>query len=209
MVKKSTKTRKINKSQKQSKTMSIPQLRGAFEHLDKLAAQLKGKAKGEQVSEFQKEWRAIFSKPVSTKAVEAYLAVKQGHVSKRSTRKQKQKGGALLTGAPIDFQTRPGIDGASGTYLTYVDSGLSFYDKINQPAIQQGCGTQNITPQIPHGMGSNQVGGGPITDFASALTFKPFESTSPPSVLQDIRSAYLGMPLPASPAVEDHTWKYK
>lgn len=189
--------------------MSIPQLRGAFEHLDKLAAQLKGKAKGEQVSEFQKEWRAIFSKPVSTKAVEAYLAVKQGHVSKRSTRKQKQKGGALLTGAPIDFQTRPGIDGASGTYLTYVDSGLSFYDKINQPAIQQGCGTQNITPQIPHGMGSNQVGGGPITDFASALTFKPFESTSPPSVLQDIRSAYLGMPLPASPAVEDHTWKYK
>ena len=209
MVKKSTKTRKINKSQKQSKTMSIPQLRGAFESLDKLAAQLKGKAKGEQVSEFQKEWRAIFSKPVSTKAVEAYLAVKQGRGGK-STRKQKQKGGAApLTGAPLDFQTRPGIDGASGTYLTYVDSGLSFYDKINQPAIQQGCGTQNITPQIPPGFGNNQAGGAPITDFASALTFKPIVSTSPSSVFQDIRSAYLGMPLPASPAVEEHTWKYK
>ena len=207
MVKKSTKTRKISKSQKQPKTMTIPQLRGAFERLDKLAEQLKGKAKGEQVSEFQKEWRAIFSKPVSTKAVEAYLAVKQGQ-GKRPTRKQRG-GAAPLTGAPIDFQTRPGIDGASGTYLTYVDSGLSFYDKINQPAIQQGCGTQNITPQIPHGMGSNQAGGAPITDFASALTFKPIMSTSPPSVLQDIRTAYLGMPLPASPAVEDHTWKYK
>ena len=71
--------------------MTIPQLRGAFERLDKLAAQLKGKAKGEQVSEFQKEWRAIFSKPVTTKAVEAYLAVKQGQ-GKRPTR--KQRGGA-------------------------------------------------------------------------------------------------------------------
>jgi len=92
MVKRSTKTRKISKSQKQPKTMTIPQLRGAFERLDKLAAQLKGKAKGEQVSEFQKEWRTIFSKPVSTKAVEAYLAVKQGQ-GKRSTRKE-QRGGA-------------------------------------------------------------------------------------------------------------------
>jgi len=187
--------------------MTIPQLRGAFERLDKLAAQLKGKAKGEQVSEFQKEWRAIFSKPVTTKAVEAYLAVKQGQ-GKRPTRKQRG-GVAPLTGAPIDFQTRPGLDGASGTYLAYVDSGLSFYDKINQSAIQQGCGIQNITPQIPPGMGSNQAGGAPITDFASALTFKPIVSTSPPSVYQDIRSAYLGTPLPASPAVEDHTWKYK
>jgi hypothetical protein len=204
---KTTKTRKISKSQKQPKTMTIPQLRGAFERLDKLAAQLKGKAKGEQVSEFQKEWRAIFSKPVGTKAVEAYLAVKQGR-GKRPTRKQRG-GAAPLAGAPIDFQTRPGLDGGSGTYLTYVDSGLSFYDKINQPAIQQGCGIQNITPQIPHGMGSNQAGGAPITDFASALTFKPIVSTSPPSVFQDIRSAYLGTPLPASPAVEDHTWKYK
>ncbi len=200
--------------------MTIPQLRSAFEQLDDKAMQLKGKDKETQIEEFQAAWKAVFSRDVSPKAVEAYLAVKHRERSKkRSTRRKgRQAGGSMpmpipLAGAPLDYQTRPGIDGVSGSFPAYVGSGLSFYDNINQHARMADCGTKDFSPKMPADMGSNQAGGAgvntAVADFASALTFKPFESTIPSSVYQDVRSAYLGLPLPASPAVEDHTWKYK
>jgi len=182
--------------------------------------QLKGKDKETQIHEFQAAWKAVFSRDVSPKAVEAYLAVKHAehsHGKKRSTRRKtrKQSGGAL-SGAPIDFQTRPGIDGVHGSFPAYVDKGLSFYDSINQQARVADCGVKDFSPKVPSGMGSNQAGGrrkqaggSLFRDFASATSFKPFESTAPSTVYQDVRSAYLGLPLPASPAVEDHTWKFK
>ena len=210
------KTQKRNTKNKKT-LMTIPQLRSAFEHLDHKAMQLKGKDKETQVQEFQAAWKAVFSRDVSPKAVEAYLAVKHAERSsgskKRSTRRKSranQSGGAApLAGAPLDFQTRPGIDGVSGSFPAYVDKGLSFYDTVNQHARMADCGVKDFSPKIPAGMGSNQAGGSAVRDFASALTFKPFESTVPSSVYQDVRSAYLGAPLPPSPAVEDHTWKFK
>jgi len=206
--------RKTQKRTNKKTLMTIPQLRSAFEHLDHTALQLKGKDKETQIREFQAAWKSIFSRDVSPKAVEAYLAVKQGEGSKkRSTRRKgrAQKGGSLLTGAPLDFQTRPGIDGVSGSFPAYVGSGLSFYDNINQQARAADCGVKDFSPKIPAGLGSNQAGGANtmFSDFASAVTFKPFESTVPSSVYQDVRSAYLGQPLPPSPAVEAHTWKFK
>ena len=202
--------------------MTIPQLRSAFEHLDHKAMQLKGKDKDVQIQEFQAAWKAVFSRDVSPKAVEAYLAVKHaehgGTSKKRSTRRKtrsrnaNQSGGAApLAGAPLDFQTRPGIDGVSGSFPAYVDKGLSFYDNINQHARMADCGVKDFSPKVPAGVGSNQAGGAgtAMRDFASAITFKPFESTVPSSVYQDARSVYLGAPLPPSPSVEDHTWKFK
>jgi hypothetical protein len=181
--------------------------------------QLKGKDKDTQIQEFQAAWKSVFSRDVSPKAVEAYLAVKHAERSsgskKRSTRRKSrsnQSGGAApLAGAPLDFQTRPGIDGVSGSFPAYVDKGLSFYDNINQQARMADCGLKDFSPKIPAGMGSNQAGGAAtaMKDFASALTFKPFESTVPSSFYQDTRSALLGTPLPPSPSVEDHTWKFK
>ena len=178
-----------------------------------MAMQLKGKDKESQIQEFQAAWKSVFSRDVSPKAVEAYLAVKHAErgSKKRSTRRKsrRQSGGALLAGAPLDFQTRPGIDGVSGSFPAYVDKGLSFYDTINQHARMADCGVKDFSPKVPAGLGSNQAGGSPIKDFASALSFKPFESSVPSTVYQDVRSAYLGAPLPPSPAVEDHTWKFK
>ena len=216
-----TSKRKTQKKGQKKTLMTIPQLRSAFEHLDQKALSLKGKDKDMQIQEFQAAWKAVFSRDVSPKAVEAYLAVKhaeRGASKKRSTRRKSrrganQSGGAAmpLAGAPFnDFQTRPGIDGVSGSFPAYVDKGLSFYDTINQHARMADCGVKDFSPKVGGNMGSNQAGGGTvITDFASALTFKPFESTVPSSVYQDARSAYLGAPLPPSPSVEDHTWKFK
>ena len=133
---------------------------------------------------------------------------------RKTTRKsKKQRGGAIpLAGAPLDYQLRPGIDGPHGVYPAYVEKGLSFYDTVNQIGMKAECGVKDITPAIPKDMGSNQAGGAAnvsLKDFASAMTFKPFDSTVPSSVFQDIRTAYLGKDLPPSPAVEDAVWKYK
>ena len=214
--------RKTQKRNNTKKTlMTIPQLRSAFEHLDHKALSLKGKDKDIQIEEFQAAWKAVFRRDVSPKAVEAYLAVKHAeHGSagkKRSTRRKSRRtnqagGAAPLMGAPLDFQTRPGIDGVSGSFPAYVDKGLSFYDSINQPARMADCGVKDFSPKVPAGLGSNQAGGGTaisFTDFASAATFKPFDSMVPSSVYQDVRAAYLGAPLPPSPSVEEHTWKFK
>lgn len=210
--------KKTQKRNNKKTLMTIPQLRSAFEHLDQKAMQLKGKDKEIQIQEFQAAWKAVFFRDVSPKAVEAYLAVKhaeRGSAGKRSTRRKTRRqsgGGAPLVGAPLDFQTRPGIDGVSGSFPAYVGAGLSFYDTVNQQARMADCGVKDFSPKIPPTLGSNQAGGGGpamLSDFASALTFKPFESTVPSSVYQDVRSAYLGAPLPPSPSVEDHTWKFK
>lgn len=207
------KTRKMKKG-KQEKPLTIPELRGAFHTIDKKVEELRGVDKQTQIKEFKKTWKSVFGRDVSQKAVEAYLHVKlsEKRMKKGTTRKTKQKGGAMpLAGAPLDYQLRPGIDGPYGTYPAYVEKGLTFYDSINQIGMKAECGTKDFTPVIPKDMGSNQAGGANPTfqDFASAMTFKPFDSTVPSSVFQDMRSAYLGKELPPSPAVEDHVWKYK
>lgn len=213
------KTQKRNTKNKKT-LMTIPQLRSAFEHLDHKALSLKGKDKDIQIEEFQAAWKAVFRRDVSPKAVEAYLAVKHAErgtgSGKRSTRRKSRRsqsgGAAPLMGAPLDFQTRPGIDGVSGSFPAYVDKGLSFYDTVNQVARTADCGVKDFSPKVPASLGSNQAGGGTaisFADFASAATFKPFDSTVPSSVYQDVRAAYLGAPLPPSPSVEEHTWKFK
>lgn len=209
------KTRKLKKSikQEQQKPLTIPELRKAFDAIDAKVEQLRGADKSTQISEFKKTWKSVFGRDVSTKAVEAYLHVKLSvGKGKKATRKmKKQRGGAVLAGAPLDYQLRPGIDGPHGVYPAYVEKGLTFYDSINQIGMKAECGVKDFTPNVPKDMGSNQVGGANVTfkDFASAMTFKPFDSTVPSSVFQDIRTAYLGKDLPPSPAVEDAIWKYK
>ena len=210
------KTRKLKKSnkQEQQKPLTIPELRKAFDAIDAKVEQLRGAEKSTQISEFKKTWKSVFGRDVSTKAVEAYLHVKLAvGKGKKATRKmKKQRGGAMpLAGAPLDYQLRPGIDGPHGVYPAYVEKGLTFYDSINQIGMKAECGVKDFTPNVPKDMGSNQAGGANATfkDFASAMTFKPFDSTVPSSVFQDIRTAYLGKDLPPSPAVEDAIWKYK
>ena len=151
------KTRKV-------KSLSIPQLRKSFDHIDSWveAHVAKGKVK-DLVPAFQKEWKKTFHKSVDAKAAEAYLSIK-AHFKPRMTRKrmQKQRGGTQeLTGAPLDYMTRQGVYGVYGAFPEYVSSGLRFYNDINQDSLTAQCGKENITPNIPADMGSNafQKGG--------------------------------------------------
>jgi hypothetical protein len=149
---------RTHKMKKQGKLLSIPQLRKSFDHIDEWVEShvRKGHVK-ELVPAFQAEWKKTFHREVDASAAEAYLSLKQ-HSAPRVTRKHRQSGGgAALQGAPLDYSTRPGVYGVYGNFPEYVSSGLRFYNDINQDSLTAQCGKENITPDIPASMGSNEV----------------------------------------------------
>ncbi len=210
MVKRHSKTRKIQKG-----FMTIPQLRKAFDHIESFTQTLLHSTKNaeERRKAFQKEWMKVFHRSVDDKSANAYLQFEEKKGSRGKTKKQKG-GAAPLAGAPLDYSTRPGIDGLYGTFPAYVSSGLAFYNDINKEAPLAGCGTENTTPKVPISIGSNEVqkggkrtrknkrqGGGAfpsISEFAQALTFRPITATSPPTMAYTAQMDYKGLPSPPS-----------
>jgi hypothetical protein len=214
MVKRHSKTRKIQKG-----FMTIPQLRKAFDHIESFTQSLLHSTKNaeERRKAFQKEWLKVFHRSVDDKSANAYLQFEEKKGSKGKTKKQKG-GAAPLAGAPLDYSTRPGINGIYGTFPAYVSSGLAFYNDINKEAPLAGCGTENTTPNVPISIGSNEVQKGgrrtrknkrqggyhrggafpSISEFAQALTFRPITSTNPPTMAYSAQMDYKGVPPPPS-----------
>ena len=199
--------------------MTIPQLRKAFDHMETFTVSLLTKTKDaeERRKAFQKEWSKVFHRSVDNKSADAYLQFEEKKKKKSGTRKQGQRGGAPLGGAPLDYSTRPGVEGVYGVFPAYVSSGLAFYNDINKQAPVAGCGVENTTPKVPLSIGSNEVqkggkrktrrnkrqGGGAfpsIADFAQAFSFRPFNSTAPPGTLYNAQMAYKGVDPPPSSA---------
>lgn len=199
---KHTTIQRVAKTRKSKSTaMRIPELKMAFDGLNsKIAALLKeGLTEKEQVSKVQSIWKSIFHRPVSAQAAEAYLKLKgstKGRKGKGKTKKAQRGGG--LAGAPLDYMTRPGVDGVHGHFPAYQTAGLQAYDSINQRGMFQECGTKDFTASVPASIGSGQVGGGTISDSVGAVT--SIHSASPPGVLNDTVTWWQGKPLGASPA---------
>ncbi len=208
MAKRHGKTRKIQKG-----FMTIPQLRKAFDHIESFTQSLLHSTKNaeERRKAFQKEWMKVFHRSVDDKSANAYLQFEEKKSKKGKTKKQKG-GAAPLSGAPLDYSTRPGINGIYGTFPAYVSSGLAFYNDINKEAPLAGCGTENTTPKVPISIGSNEVqkggkrtrknkrqGGGAfpsISEFAQAFTFRPITSTAPPTMAYTAQMDFKGTPSP-------------
>lgn len=176
MVRKTKATRKLVQ-EKHTKAMTIPELRKAFENVERFVQ------KNKDLDAFRKMWKKTFGKEVSESAARDYLAF----VSSQPT---TQKGGA----APLDYQTRAGVDDLTyGSFQKYVLGGMAF------PKDSFHMSNENITPRIPADMGSNtfmkggrrktrrgvkQKGGALYPTIAEALT-RPFIMNSPPSMVQD------------------------
>lgn len=197
--------------------MTIPQLRKAFDHIERFTASLlkESGSPEERRKAFQKEWMKVFHRAVDDKSANAYLEFEAKKGKKSGTRKQRG-GSAPLAGAPLDYSTRPGINGIYGVFPAYVSSGLAFYNDINLEAPLAGCGTENTTPKVPLSIGSNEVqkggtrrskkskkgtrrrqGGGAfptISEFAQALSFRPITPSAPPSTSYVAQMDYKGLP---------------
>jgi hypothetical protein len=181
MVKSQRKTRKLktaSKSKKQGSVLTIPELRKAFDHMDKVVEGLRKVAKhsfSDAVVSYREEWRKTFKRDLTPADAAAYLKFRYGIKSTRSmTRRSKTRGGALpLGGAPLDYQTRPGVEGVYGNFPTYQTQGL---DRFYGSSITASCGKSNEFPT--DGSAASQKGGS---------LFRPLVASAPASY------AYSGM----------------
>ncbi len=202
----------MGKTRRKAKAVatSIPELKRSFDALEHAVSTILSAPTSpkQRVKRFQEAWRRIFGRPVEATAAEAYLQVKsRGHRGK--TRRAQKGGAAALAGAPLDFQTRPGIDGVHGSFPGYVNAGLGFYNTINQDSLFKSCGVQDITPKVPVSIGSNefQKGGGILTTIGDAIfatTARPISSSMPPSIASDLQNYLQGRPAMPSPAPEQN-----
>lgn len=164
MVKGQRKTRKVGKVQKKS-ILTIPQLRKAFDHMDKVVSQLEKTAKhsfSDAVVKYREEWHKTFKRDLSPADAAAYLKFRYGLKSGTSkTRRTKTRGGAMsplgASGAPLDYQLRAGVSGVYGNFPTYQTQGL---DRSYMSAITADCGKPNAFPT--DGSAASQAGGGLI-----------------------------------------------
>lgn len=184
----------------QTKIMTIPQLRKAFEQLNVKTKHILSKhpINDESIKEFQTTWKQTFGKSLEHNTAESYLLL-QSKQKNQFKKTRKQRGGM----APLDYTTRPGIDGSHGTFLPYISSGFKFYNDINNIAMDSGCGKEDITPVLSADMGSNKVQNGGL--FSGRL----IPPTTPPSVFQDLQDNMLGRKLGNSPDVTQTQYKGK
>ena len=203
--------------------MSIPQLRKAFDHMESFTLSLlrrESDAKKRRKA-FQNEWMKTFHRSVDDKAADAYLQFESKKMKKGKTK--KQRGGAALGGAPLDYSTRPGIYGVYGEFPQYISGGFATMgNATNKMAIQEGCNSaaEAAKFQAPYtGFGApslmSQNGGKSrklkakrsrkakklrggafpsMSEFASAATFRPITPTAPPSMFYQNMMEWKGTP---------------
>lgn len=212
--------------------MTIPQLRKAFDHIENYSLALLRRESDvkKRRAAFQEEWMKTFHRSVDDKAADAYLQFESKKMKKGKTK--KQRGGAALAGAPLDYSTRPGIYGVYGEFPAYISGGFATMgDATNKMAIQEGCNSaaEAAKFQAPYtGFGAPSLmsqkggksrrtkgkrsrktrrmkGGAPTWgEFASALTLRPMTASAPPSMLHTTMMDWKGAaPLPSSSANTD------
>ena len=182
MVKGQRKTRRVNTRSKTStrskvnkSVLTIPELRKAFAHMDKVVESLRNVAKhsfSDAVVVYREEWRKTFKRDLSPADAASYLKFRYGLKSAK-TRRSKTRGGSrgAMAGAPLDYQMRPGVNGVYGNFPTYQSQGL---DRYYASAVNSDCGKLNGFPT--DGSAASQAGGGML----DAL-FRPLIPTSPVS----------------------------
>ena len=211
MPRRGSKTQKKRGTRKPSgtKILSIPELRQSMEYITAYSNKLVssgGKSVKDISKDFAHEWKKVFGKSLSPKISESYIKHIMGMKKGKGTRR-KHRGGGPLVGAPIDYETRPGVPLPYGNFLEYVQKG--FWNP--EPAILQDCGRQmGVMPTV--GVQSNQAGGGVFDWFrqnADAITFRPFVAQNPTTVQQDAMSAWKGQPMGPGPESWQQAWTPK
>lgn len=215
-------TKKQSKKGKQSKSkshiMTIPELRRSFEHIETFVHQ--HKRSKDLVKMLQEEWLKVFKKKLDKESASAFV----NHTVKESG---MIGGGSQLTGAPLDYTTRPGLyispginQGSYAQVPNYVSSG--FWNPEPGQSYDRVIGQTVYPDRTPAGLGSNTViglkmaggsrrtkknmrkqsGGDPLRTLGTALNqflFRPVQSTIPPSIPQDVLTASKGQQLGPSP----------
>lgn len=168
--------------------MTIPQLRKSFDHMDNVVEGLRKVAHhsfSDAVVQYREEWRKTFKRDLSPADAQAYLKFRFGIKSGKTRRARTRGGGLPLAGAPLDYQTRPGVDGVYGQFPTQQLMGL---DRYYQDSLSADCGKPNNFPTSA-GRGVTQGGGG----WADGL-FRPLAASAPVGVGYQAMMEFKGAP---------------
>jgi hypothetical protein len=141
-------------------TLTIPELREAYEKIMALVtselSKSAGKVSGALLKDVQDAWKKYFGKDLGTdyaKSLVEYInnEMSRKSASRKTLRNRKSQRGGM---APLDYQTRAGIDGTYGKFPPYVGSGF----EVGIPQISQAtlCGKVDTTPAVTAMIGSNQ-----------------------------------------------------
>jgi hypothetical protein len=194
------KTRRRN-TRISTKALTIPQLKHAFDYIEQYAS-----AKP-SIPDFQKEWKKVFNRPIQKEHAESYLKF----AGTKPLRRFRGGGGpgvyagqGMLPGAVTDSGLRP-----YGAFQEYVSSGF----EVGVPAMsnQVMCEQGIVGPQgpLPGGVLSGGGSGGSSKRRKTLRRIRGGQfpqSTNPTSILQDISTAWKGLPLPASPSPIDNPY---
>jgi hypothetical protein len=188
------KTRKARTQKKHGKVLTIPELRSSMEHMESYAHKLiSTKSPKVAAKLFASEWKRVFGKQLSPKVAEDYLKNKMKLHKYGKTR--KHRGGALLTGAPLEHITRSGdyIPAPAAVYPPLVAKG--FWNP--ESAILQDGATQKTEPYPNTGSNKALAGGALLSgasSLANAAAFRPYVAQNPMTSLQGLGSSWKGLP---------------
>jgi hypothetical protein len=196
---------KTRKSKNSVKGLSVPELRRAFEHIDRFVdSKVLRLSEKEGIVAFRKEWKKTFGQ-ISEKAAKDYL-----HYMRTTASAHKQKGGALSP-ASINYEMSAGEGGPS--VPPYMVGGLDL------PADSQ-IGPAKVFPLPAAGLGDNSVSqaggrrsrkktrkqrGGALPSFGTALAefvSRPVGMSAPPTGSQDTQMLAKGYNQFSSPRPE-------
>jgi len=202
------KTQKKRTLKHGKKVLSIPELRSSMEYMTSFSEKLvhKKSSTKQLAKEFASEWKRVFGKTLAPKVAEDYIKHTMSVRGKRHTR--KHRGGGPISGAPLDYMTRPGTNVPYGNFQHYVRGGF-----LNpQPAILiDSGGKQGVTPQASMGSNKMMAGGGILDSIGtgvSAILNRPFVAENPVTTQQGAMLGWKGLPPSPGGASYVQTWPY-
>lgn len=227
---------RTNKTDKEQGIFTIPELRVAFDHIeDFLHDSLSKKSVDETIKLLRDEWKKTFHKELDEESARTYVEhvaeeMKRGHRRTKNRRTQRKRrvhrgGGGQdhtapamrLSGAPLNYATRPGIYPAQGQtagygpVTEYVSSGFNVAVPQQGYKIDQNNKLMGgrLYPTMPGQSGTLSLRGGAknktrrskgggIQQFFGSLSPAPFpqvyNSTNPPGIIQQAQQQFEGQP---------------
>jgi hypothetical protein len=186
---------------------------------------------------FQEAWQSLFQTLVSQKSLETFQPYFREMVKRKTYRAQ---GGALAY-APLNYSMGPGANvevyGRFPTEVATDPQSLQDLDVFYRSGLSRGCGSEDISLQVPVDMGSNLVKSGGrrktqrrlrggsflgsmsdslgkagtnLSDIGNTLVTRPFVSTAPVNQIQGSAQAWYGNPdtVPVPSQPTYQNWKY-
>ena len=221
-----------------SAVQTIPQLRRLFEAAESFVDEQIAKRQSKDVisKSFRKEWKRLFMKDLDKTTADSFIDARmKSKKVLRHTRKQKQGGGAVLQGAPLEYATRPGVyvesgqtpynnklptmaGGGYGLYNNYVNSGFwnpemaQSYDPVRGQQEWPMPYASTGSNLVSHRGGRRKIRGG--NALLTQAFNRPFTSDIPSSIGQDMQDMFHGANVGISPdhiqnPVQDIPVQYK